>query len=310
MLDPIKRTIRSLGNWHFPGDRPDIFLFATPRGGSTWFMEMIASQPGIKHCAEPFNVRLSSIASSVGISTFAGLYANDAHLKFQPYLEAVHQNRLRFLNPTPFRRNHRFITNRMVFKIIHAGMDRIAWFQEAFGARILYVIRHPIPVALSRKVFPLLDEFEESDLRGYFSDEQCALIDRICQKGDHLEKGVVAWCLHNSVPLRTRQPGWAVVSYEQAVLEPETVIHYLCDRLELDNPGRMLRRSREASAVTNQSSRERRELLAANDRSQLVRSWREKVDGARERELLDLVSAFGLQPYILGDDLPEANLRV
>jgi len=311
MLEPLKTFARACGNLHRRSSEPDVFLFATPRGGSTWFMEMIGSQPGFKHCSEPFNVRRPEIAEALGIVDFADLYAGDAHLRFQPYLEKLRRNELRFLNPTPFRKNHRWVTNRMVFKVIHAGMDRIPWFQETFDAKILYVIRHPIPVALSRKVFPLLESFGKTGLREHFTEEQCAFADRIRERGDHLEKGVVAWCLHNAIPLRSLKPEWTVVSYEQAVIEPEKVATKLCNRLSLPAPSKLEAQSRKASAVTNQSTGERKALLkGGNDRRELIRSWRKSVETEIEANLIDILTAFGLDTYMIGEDGPKGELWI
>ena len=49
--------IKKLSNYHKPNDSPNIFIFSSPRSGSEWLMNIIASQPGIKHCSEIFNLR-------------------------------------------------------------------------------------------------------------------------------------------------------------------------------------------------------------------------------------------------------------
>lgn len=301
----MRNVLKRVSNIHRPTAESDIFLFATPRGGSTWFMEMIWSQPGFKYCSEPFNVRVPEVCRALGLDSFASLYGSEFEAKCADYVRAIRSNRCGFLNPNPLRKHHRFITNRMVFKVIHAGMDRIGWFEKQFNAKILHVVRHPIAVSLSREVFPLLEEFQKCPLREQFTEEQCRLADRISEGGGHLEKGVVAWCLHNAIPLRECRASWAVLSYEQGVLEPEKVIQYLCDKLSLPDPERMLRQSSKASAVLKKSSAERQELLKdKSGRERLISSWRQKVSQDTEAELFELVREFGVTVYAQGEDCP------
>ena len=59
--ESIGLALRSISNIHRPGYKKDIFLFATARGGSTWMMEILASQPGIKFFDEPVNIRRPNV---------------------------------------------------------------------------------------------------------------------------------------------------------------------------------------------------------------------------------------------------------
>jgi hypothetical protein len=53
----LQLLVKALTNVHRQGPLPNVFLFATPRSGSTWLMEIIASQPGFKYYDEPLNPR-------------------------------------------------------------------------------------------------------------------------------------------------------------------------------------------------------------------------------------------------------------
>src|SRR5436190_11845966 len=63
-----KYVLKAVSNLHKQGDRPNVFLFATARGGSTWVMEILASQPGMKYYDEPFNIRRDNVAR-IGLFT-------------------------------------------------------------------------------------------------------------------------------------------------------------------------------------------------------------------------------------------------
>ncbi len=54
---------------HRPGALPNVFIFTTPRSGSTWLMELIWSQPGFRCVNEPLDIRDPLVARSLEISS-------------------------------------------------------------------------------------------------------------------------------------------------------------------------------------------------------------------------------------------------
>jgi hypothetical protein len=171
------------------------------------------------------------------------------------------------------------MTRRIVFKIIHGGEDRINWFRDTFNGRIVYLLRHPIPVSLSREVYPTLKAFCDSDYRRHFTDEQLQYARKIIDSGTKLERGVLAWCLQNAVPLRDVSTDWAVIAYEQLVLDPALVIEHIALKLSLPNPERMMNRLAIPSSSNWKSDEETRQVVEETERrSWLVEKWRQKVD--------------------------------
>jgi len=53
LVQRLKSDIKKLCNIHIQGDLPNIFIFSTARSGSTWVMEMLATQRGMKFIDEP-----------------------------------------------------------------------------------------------------------------------------------------------------------------------------------------------------------------------------------------------------------------
>ena len=159
----FKYLLRSIAGYHIQGNKKNILLKATARGGSTWVMEMIAAQPGFRFHDEPFNIRRESVVKAGLFHTWADLQPENCdHDKVIGFLEALKHNRYRFLNPAPFRKFYRPITRRIVFKIheLEHMIDEIA---TRCDCHILYLIRHPIPNSLSRSVVPRLEYFLKSD---------------------------------------------------------------------------------------------------------------------------------------------------
>ncbi|WP_309396706.1 sulfotransferase domain-containing protein [Cerasicoccus maritimus] len=311
MSNCLARFAKSWSNIHTQGSEPNIFLFATPRGGSTWFMEMVWSQKGIKYCSEPFNVRMPQVARDLGVDSFDALWSDDVDSQIASYIDRIIGGGIRYHNPNPLRHHSDLLTDRIVFKVIHAGMDRIDWFVRRYHAQAAVVIRHPIPVSLSRKVFPLLDVFEKSDYRLKFTVEQRELVERVRAGSGHLAKGVVAWCLHNYVPLTSTHRDYMVVSYEDAVVNPEAMIDCFARYFNLSDKSRMLKQSQKASAVLRMSTPERQALLTqGGSRSALVNSWRKKVPEGEVREVMKILEVFGIDAYRYDDDFANERFRI
>jgi hypothetical protein len=295
-------------NLHVRGGQPDVLLFATPRGGSTWFMELVCSQPGFRYCDEPLNVRSVEIRRVSGIGSWEELYSADAGERLERYFTGLLDGSIDFRNPTPFRPHYRFFTRRVVAKVIHGGVDRINWFRDTFNARILYVLRHPIAVSLSRQELPFLAHFLTSEYTRHFSREQVKLAREIIDSGTRLQRGVLAWCLHNSVPLRDAADDWTVVTWEQAVLQPLPVIERLCDRLALPEPDRIMRHVHVPSGVIHKSDASTQALLreasSEERQSTLVRKWSFTVTPEEATRAMQILEAFGIDAYRHGDFLP------
>ncbi|MEX2541127.1 MAG: hypothetical protein WD314_04935 [Trueperaceae bacterium] len=301
----LKRSL----NRHRPGRDPNVFLFGTPRGGTTWLMEMIWSQPGFKSCNEPLDLRNPLVRKHLGISEWRRLYDRTVDRQLESYLGRLERGELYIVDPLPGRgRYHRFFSHRTVFKIIHGAEDRIEFLANRFHGRALLLVRHPIPVSLSRQTLPRLEAMVEGDYRRHFTADELVAARRVIERGLPLEKAVLDWCLQTAVPLRQLRRDWLVVSYEQLVLEPEAVIPVLARELGLPSPERMMRHVALASQSSNQSDAEARRLLGMAGRQEasrrLLDRWRSKVSVDEEKRAMGLLERFGIDVYTAGENLP------
>ena len=312
--DRIKDRAKSIVNIHRGDGRPDVFVFTMPRSGSTWLMELIGDQPGFKTCSEPLNVRLPLVREHLGASSWHHLHEPWLEEPLRQYIQAFREGRLHFLDPIPFRSTpYRFWSNRIVFKIVHGGEERIEWFRRTFAGKIVYLLRHPIAVSLSHEVLPRLNAYVESPYRENFTAEQLSFAKSVIEGGDALSQGVLAWCFENAVPLRDRREEWAVVTYEQLVLEPRPVIEHVIERLDLADPQRMLGRLNKASGVKEKSDPATRRLLDQADqesRRKLVEKWQSKVAPDTARRAMDILARFGISAYRHGSTRPDDALWI
>ena len=304
----LVQVVKSASNIHRSDGRSNVLLFSTPRSGSTWLMELIWTQPSFKPCNQPLSLFNPNVRKHLGFDRWEALYESDSVPTLERYFRGICEGRVRFTNPNPLRGHYRPVTHRIVFKEIHGCADRINWFRDTFNARVAFLLRHPIAVAISSEQFPLLDAFLGTAYRDHFSHEQLVFADRIAMSGSPLDRGVLSWCLQNSVPLREATDDWAVVTYEQLVVDPEPAIQELADKLELPAPDRI----REALTVpsvnvTIKSSEETQRLLyetPSERRPDLVNKWRRKVDADEEARAMEIVSRFELDLYRRGDVFP------
>jgi hypothetical protein len=273
-------------------------------------MELIWTQPGFKHCNEPLNLRNPSVRKHLGITRWTELCNEEATIALRKYFRAFCEGRLHFKDPRPLHEFYRPLTRRIVFKILHGGEDRINWFRDTFNGRIVYLLRHPIAVTVSREAYPRLDALLNSDYRRHFKVEQLRYAMKILDSGTSLERGVLAWCLENAVPLRDLSTDWTVVSYEQLVLNPQPVIDHLAAALALPNPERMYNRLLAPSAVKGKSNQETREALEKRTapRVWLIEKWRKQIDETAERRAMDILEYFNIDAYKFGDILPATRL--
>jgi hypothetical protein len=304
--------VRSVSSLHRPDGRPDVCLFTTPRSGSTWLMELLASQPGFKPISEPFDLRNASIRKHLGIADWVQLYNRDSEPLVRRYVEGLRSGRLRFLNPRPSLLHPRLLTRRIVFKILHFGEDRIPWFRDSFGARLVLLLRHPIPVSLSRREYPRLEAFMQSDYRRHFTPAQLALARRVADTGSKLERGVLDWCFQNAPPLRQAEPDWIVLSYEQLLLEPRPLVERLARELDLTDAATMLARLHRPSRTANKSDRRTAQVLEEPESAErtrwLLERWRAKVDRDEEKRAMEILERFEIDVYAAGEALPTGRL--
>lgn len=299
----LKHAVRAVSNVHRQGAQPNIFLFATARGGSTWLMEILASQPGMKYYDEPFNIRRPNVAS-VGLfqdwDAFMPGTGDDA--KVIQFLQELGRGKHGALNPVPFRPYHRLFTDRIVFKM-HELEHMMGEVARACNAVILFLLRHPVPTSQSRKVFPRLHLYPNSPYYDRLIGDPSRLreIAALAESGTHLQRGVVAWCYQNLVPLTTPDVDGLVVTYEELVLNPVKARDLLCDRFKFTDRDGMLHAFERPSSNIAMSNTQTLEMMNDADararRVKLVTKWQGTITPEERQQVSSIMDLFGLDVY-------------
>lgn len=308
--EELAAALRWISSVHRPNGLPNACIVSAPRSGSTWLLELVLSQPGFKPCNEPFNLRKPAVVRRLGLSDWGQL--NDSvHLPtIKAYLESFVDNRYSaaFKGLRPGLPHHRFVTSRIAFKILFALEHRLDWLAETLNARLVLLIRHPLPVALSRTTLPRLDAFFESEYRRCLSAGQLRLAEEVMRRGDPLDRAVLDWCLQYAVPLERFRDRFLLLTYEQLVLRPDPALDALAEHLVLDDVERMRARISRPSGSVSKSSAETVGFLQGrknnDDRQWLIDKWRPRVSQDREQSLMRFVNDFGIDVYRSGDSAP------
>jgi hypothetical protein len=300
-MTDIKQLMAEYANIHIPSrTEKNVIIISTPRSGSTWLMELIATQPGFKKISEPFNFRKSDVKKHLKIASWGTLYDPVSLDRIEEYLKGFLSGRLKFKNTKPWETQYRPFTNRLVFKILHAFEDRIEYLSNLLNAKIVILIRHPIPVSISRQEYPRIDTFLNSQYNKNFTSNQLKYAQKMNIEGSKMERGVLSWCLQNSVPLKSKKEEWAIITYEQLVMEPDVVTNYLCRKLDFQFPEKIFKRLNIASSSINQSTEETRQKISEKKKKWLIEKWRKQVDHEEEQKLMNILKIFQIDIYVAG----------
>ena len=296
-------------------------MFSTPRSGSTWLLELLTSYKGISYCFEPFDIRATVCKNElkkVGIHSWLDLYSEDKKKNLYDY-KVLKNGYLRGRNPMPLdlkrwrtgllSKEYRFFSDRLVFKILHACEDRIDWFEDNFNGEIVYLIRHPIPVSLSRTVAPRLETFFCSDYSKHFSSIILKEARLISEKGDSLQRKVLSWCFQNAIPLKNVKNTWKLITYEQLKIEPEKVMSHLSNRLDLKG-SKIIKNIINSPSKTTGINKPGFDYSRIDHSSNAVAKWRSEVKKEEERKLMDILMLFEIDIYSYGSDTPNANYLI
>lgn len=297
---------------HKQGPKRNILLFATRRGGSTFAMELIGSNRGVRTLDQPFST-ISRHVSAVQLAHIPRFHQGQitsvdpvTHELLFEMVSRMFSGRAVVNAPTKvWRRGTTWRSDRLVLKITDAK-PVIDWFDRQFDADIVYVTRHPIPQALSclRNGWTLTVEAHLRDpvfVESYIPDAAVPFAHDTMRSGTDLQRFILNWILENVAPLQhlRDRPAWTHVRYEDCVVTPERTIELLAQRLDLVDVDRMRRVVSRPSVSSKLSTESTRQQISSGHGAALVTRWREEVAPDNERWCNRALEAFEIDPRLL-----------
>jgi len=298
-----------LFNKHNSSKKPNVLIYSVPRSGSTWLMELIWSQPNFKPVNEPLDLRHKVNCKRSNIKDFKELYSDQVKDKMLNYFKAFATGKMHFKDTYPFHNFYRFKTSRLVYKVINGGEFFSNDIAEATNSKIVYLIRNPVAVSLSRKQLPRTNELMSDFVMSKFSAEEKEYAKAIFKNGSDMEKRIMAWCIQNKFALMYKTDKWLIVSYEELTCKPQTTLKKIVDHCNLDDINVMLKGLKVPSAVSVQSEKNHVELMKENDdkRKAMISNWRYKISEEEKSRYFDICKTMNFNIYLQNSDLPNLS---
>lgn len=288
--------------------RKSILVAGAGRSGTTWLADVLAALLPTRVMFEPFHCEYIEAFRDFHYFHYARPSEPDDRLL--AFCQTVFSGSIR--HPWIDSGVGQLFPRYRVIKDIRANLF-LRWIRERFpDLPILFVIRHPCAVVLSRM---RSDWATDLDIAPFLAQEKL-IVDHLQDRLDLIrgarreeEKHAIVWCVSNLVALSQFRPGELdVLFYERLCTRPEPEIRRIVRilgeaRIEVEDAkiGRALRRIDIPSGTTLQSSA----VVTGED---LVGRWREELSESQIANILAVVDAFGLG-YLYGDSVrPQADL--
>lgn len=277
---------------------PTAMVVGTGRSGTTWVAEVIDAQVRCRLIFEPFNP--DQVKEFRHFRHFLYMRPDQDDPELLRFCHAVTSGELRG-EWVDGHLAHLSSDLRLIKDIRPTLMLR--WLANRFpNVPILYVLRHPCAVVLSRM---RLNWATDVDVRR-FTDQPLLVEDHLrpylavidgAQTPE--EKHAVVWCLSNLIPLRQfASGGWTLLHYERLRQEPEVELPRMFGALGMEFDARV-------SWALNRPSRTTR-LAGCRLLNTSEPDWTRDLTTGQVDRILAIVRAFGLE-YLYGDSVMPAT---
>ena len=284
-----------------------VFLAGVSRSGTTWLSDVINYRNQYRYMFEPFYSKEVEICQNLNPKHYIAENSKDE--EFTQIVETILAGNLK--NYWSDRFNKKKISNKRLIKAIRANLF-LKWLHNTFpGLPIIFLIRHPIAVAVSKvklgwqrdlgkylRQTDLMDDFLHP-----FQDEIMRSEERYKESGDSFENHIFSWCIENYVPLKQFRTGEIhMVFYESCCTNPENETRRLFSYLGEDYDNSILNKINSASKLSRKDS-------PINTGKNLITSWEKHVTTAQIEKAVAILRLFKLDQIYSSETTPcEENL--
>lgn len=264
-----------------------ILLTGCGRSGTTWLGNIIAACRGFGIIFEPFDHRRVPQAGDLPLHAYLRPQGN--YPQYKPFIERVLNARIH--NAWIDRENCRILRWRYLVKAIRANM-MLAWIDRTFHCPIVYMVRHPCAVVLSRIKLNWEAHLDILFSQPELVEDYLAPFESIIREAKTpIQEHSIAWCVENLVPLRQFvDHDWAFCTYEELCRGAEWEVNRIFARLGL-------KRTKRVDEVVGRPSRQTRFDSAIRMDKDPVSDWQNHLTKKEISEILAIVSEFGIELY-------------
>ena len=264
-----------------------ILLAGSGRSGTTWLANIIAANPTVRVIFEPFDNRQVEEMADLPLSAYSR--RDDV----SPIRSAAVGDALagRINTPWTNRLGHRVWAPRRVVKSIRAN-SMLAWIDRQFKPVILYMLRHPCSVVLSRMRLSWDTHIDEMlDQQALVDDYLTPYLPLIQSARTPVQRQAIMWCLENVVALNQMpEQTWTVVTYEQLVTNPDRQIRRVLNAVDVAATPLLARAIRRNSVVTRPDS----PILSGNSP---ITEWQNSLTSREISDIVAIVADFDIDIY-------------
>jgi hypothetical protein len=286
-----------------------ILIFGTPRGGTTWFMELLENLADYRPIFEPLNMYWFPQVKKIGIGYRPYFPIENKQHEFREYLFKVFTGQINGLNPkyqlNPKSLHCRLFGKKIIVKFIR-GNRLLPWIANNFQVRkIFHIIRHPCATIASQI---------ESGIKGYYLPKESAvtkemflkevlmvpflrkdkkLIGKIKELKTEEEILAAIWSIDNYIPFIYPKPyPWHIVIYEKLLTDGEKELKNIFNTIGTDLPRKALKNLRKTSKTSINKSK-----LSDIDPQRQLSKWKKKLSNNQINKILKVINLFGFDFY-------------
>jgi len=297
---------RYLNSHNYKNDN-NVFIFSTARSGSTILMELFYTQSDFSYRNEPFHPgRLKMLKSPIKPYSWGGVFGGQNKSLYLQHLKNSVNGKSTAGGPTRFwEEEYDFFTNRLAFKILRRK-DLIWYFSKNLDGDFIFLIRHPIPTALSW----LKNDYEDnikyiinnSSYMSFFTSKIQEYIRKIIKSGTKFEKMIIEWCLENKPVLEEfDEKKCSYITYEEMVKYPERLIDFLMESYGVQEKNLLLEKLLSPSKSTKYSDKKTSSYLedkeGKKDRNYLISKWEDEISSKQIEKADKILNLFKIDAY-------------
>jgi len=271
----------------FYQERDTLLVAGSGRSGTTWLGNIIAQCPGFMTLFEPFDYRHVPELSVSSLRQY--IRPDEKTHVLDKTISAVLRGKLR--NEWMLSQNTRNLAWRILVKEIRANLF-LGYIQNRFNSKIIFVVRHPCAVVLSRmelKWETHLDDFlNQQEL---VEDYLTPYVDLIHNANSEPVKHAVMWSIENMVPLvQMRQHHFIFCIYEDLIAKTDEELNRIFALAGLKVPEKT--HSLALQPASTSSSKK-----TVSGRKDYAGYWKTKLCKDDITSILDTVHTFGIDLY-------------
>ena len=296
-----KRLVRKFcSKLYFDNNRnmgDSILIAGTGRSGTTWLADIIASQIPCRMMFEPF--RSDKVEYFSSFNYFQYMRPEEKNTDLYAYCQKIFEGSIKH-DWIDHQIEHILPRSRLI-KEIRANLF-LKWIHVLFPqVPILFVIRHPCAVVLSRMQ---LSWATDTDIDPFFKQDKLVYdfladkIDFIKKAKSDEEKHAIIWCISNLVPIKQfGDGGLPIIFYENLCLQPDVEVHKVFQILQHRYKRSVFEHVDRPSTTSTRTSA----VVTGEDK---VTRWKKDLSSDQIGKVMAIVEAFGLDYLYAESPLP------